>query len=116
MVDITSSGFNFIQGQTAVGFGSSDVVVRQVFVLGPNHLQADVSVAAGAALSSPDVSVFSGFQMATMTAGFHIAAATNGLPAPIPILTNVSPGLNGIYAAAIVSLYGTNLTAANATP
>jgi uncharacterized protein (TIGR03437 family) len=116
MVDITGSGFNFIQGQTAVGFGSSDIVVRQVFVLGPNHLQADVSVAAGAALSSPDVSVFSGFQMATATAGFHIATATNGLPAPIPILTNVSQGLNGAYAGATVSLYGTNLTASGSTP
>ena len=116
MVDITSSGFNFIQGQTAVGFGSSDIVVRQVFVLGPNHLQADVSVAAGAVLASPDVSVFSGFQMATATAGFHIAAALNGLPAPIPILTNALPGLNGAYAGATVSLYGTNLTASGATP
>ncbi len=116
MVDITGSGFNFIQGQTVVGFGTSDIVVRQVFVLGPNHLQADVSVAAGAALSSPDVSVFSGFQMATATAGFHIATATNGLPAPVPILTNVLPGLTGVYAGATVSLYGTNLTAGNAVP
>ena len=116
MVDIATSGFNFVQGQTAVGFGSSDIVVRQVFVVGPNHLQADVSVAAGAVLSSPDVSVFSGFQMATATAGFHIAAATNGLPAPIPILSNALPGLNGAYAGATVSLYGTNLTAGNASP
>jgi uncharacterized protein (TIGR03437 family) len=112
MVDITTSGFNFIQGQTGIGFGTSDIVVRQVFVLGPNHLQADVSVATGAVLSSPDVSVFSGFQMTTATAGFHIAAATNGLPAPIPILTNALPGLNGAYSGATVSLYGANLTAA----
>jgi len=116
MVDITGSGFNFVAGQTAVGFGTSDIVVRQVFVLGPNHLQADVSVAAGAALSSPDVSVFSGFEMATATAGFHITTAINGLPTPVPILTNATPGLNGIYAGATVSLYGTNLVAGNTTP
>jgi uncharacterized protein (TIGR03437 family) len=116
MVDITGSGFNFSQGQTAVGFGSSDIVVRQVFVLGPNHLQADISVTGGAVISSPDVSVFNGFQMATAIAGFHIATATNGLPAPVPILTNALPGLNGAYAGATVSLYGTNLTAGNAIP
>jgi uncharacterized protein (TIGR03437 family) len=116
MVDITGSGFSFVGGQTEVGFGTSDIVVRQVFVLGPNHLQADISVAAGAVLSSPDVSIFSGFQMATATAGFHITAAVNGLPAPIPILTNALPGLNGAYAGAIVSLYGSNLAVANATP
>jgi uncharacterized protein (TIGR03437 family) len=117
VVDITGSGFSFVAGQTAVGFGSGDIVVRQVFVLGPNHLQADVSIAGGAVLSSPDVSVFSGFQMATRTAGFHITAPVNGQPEPIPVLTNALPGLNGAYAGAVVSLYGTNLTAtASATP
>jgi uncharacterized protein (TIGR03437 family) len=115
MIDITGSGFSFVAGQTAVGFGTSDIVVRRVFVLGPNHLQADVSVAAGAVLASPDVSIFSGFQMATATAGFHIAAAVNGLPAPVPVLTNALPGLNGAYAGATVSLYGVNL-AATANP
>ena len=116
MVDITGSGFNFVMGQTSVGFGTSDVVVRRVFVLGPNHLQADVSVAPGAVLASPDVSVFSGFQMATATAGLHITAAVNGLPAAIPTLTNALPGLNGSYAGAIVGLYGANLASASATP
>jgi uncharacterized protein (TIGR03437 family) len=116
MVDITSSGFNFVAGQTAIGFGTSDIVVRQVFVLGPNHLQADVSIASGAALSSPDVSVFIGFQMATAIAGFHITTSVNGLPAPIPILTNAIAGLTGAYAGATVSLYGANLTVGNTTP
>jgi uncharacterized protein (TIGR03437 family) len=116
MVDIVGSGFNFAAGETAVGFGTSDVVVNQVFVLGPNHLQADVSVAAAAALSNPDVSVFSGFQMATAKAGFHITAAVAGLPEPIPTLTNALPGLTGSYAGAVVGLYGSNLAAANAAP
>ncbi len=113
MVEITGSGFNFVSGQTAVGFGTSDIVVRQVFVLGPNHLLADVSVAQGAVLSSPDVSVFSGFQMATAPAGFHISAAVKGLPATVPLLTNALPGLTGAYAGATVSLYGSNLAVPN---
>jgi uncharacterized protein (TIGR03437 family) len=113
VVDITGSGFNFVQGQTAVGFGTSDVMVRQVFVLGPNHLQVDVSVAPGAALSNPDVSVFSGFQTATQPAGFHVTPAAVGLPAAIPALTNALPGLNGAYAGAIIALYGSNLNVPN---
>jgi uncharacterized protein (TIGR03437 family) len=117
MVDIASTGFSFVPGQTAVGFGSADISVRQVFVLGPNHVQADVSVASGAVLSSPDVSLFSGFQTATRTAGFHITAAVSGQPEPVPVLTNALPGLNGVYAGAIVALYGSNLMAsATATP
>lgn len=111
MIDIQGTGFNFVQGQTTVGFGTSDVSIRQIYVLGPNHLRVDVSVAAGAALSSPDVSVFSGFQMATATAAFHITAALSGLPAPIPTLTNALPGLTNSYAGAVVSLYGSNLAA-----
>lgn len=116
MVDITGSGFSFAAGQVAVGFGTSDITVRQVFVLGPNHLQADVSVSPGAALSASDVSVFNGFQMATATASMQITAAVNGLPAPVPVLTNALPGLTGVYAGAVVSLYGTNLSAGGATP
>lgn len=80
MIDITGAGWNLVAGQTTVGFGTSDIVAGQVFVLGPNHLQVDVSVASGADLSNPDVSVFSGFQMATATAAFHITAPVNGLP------------------------------------
>jgi len=116
MVDIMSTGFAFAPGQTAVGFGTTDVVVRSVFVLGPNHVQVDVSVAPGAALSNPDVSVVAGFQIATAPAGFQITAAVPGLPAAIPVLTNALPGLTGSYAGAIASLYGSNLAAANATP
>ncbi len=116
MVDITGSGFNFVSGQTTVGFGTSDIVVRQVFVLDANHVRADVSVAPGAALSSPDVSVFSGFQLATAVAGFRITPAVVGLPTPLPVLTNALPGLNGAYAGAVVSLYGANLSAGNAAP
>lgn len=116
VVDITGVGFNFLASQPAVGFGSSDIVVRRIFVLGPNHLQVDVSVAPGSVLSSPDVSVITGFQMATAPAGFHITAHVNGLPAPIPVLTNALPGLTGSYAGAVVSMYGNNLSAENATP
>jgi uncharacterized protein (TIGR03437 family) len=115
-VDITGTGFAFTPGLTTVGFGTTDVVVRQVFVLGPNHLKANVSIAPGAALSNPDVSVISGFQMATAAAGLQITAPAAGLPAAIPILTNVLPGLTGSYAGAVVALYGNNLLASNAAP
>jgi hypothetical protein len=109
MVEITTSGFAFQPGQVTVGFGTTDVVVRRVFVLGPNRLQADVSVAAGAALSNPDISIVSGFQIATAPAGFQITPSVPGQPNTIPVLTNYVPGLNGAYAGATVSLPGNNL-------
>jgi uncharacterized protein (TIGR03437 family) len=115
-VDITGTDFQFADGQVSAGFGTSDVTVRKIFVLDANHLQADVSVAPGAALSDPDVSVFNGFRMATATAGFHVTAPVADLPAPIPILFNALPGLNGAYAGAIVSVYGTNLAGPDGAP
>lgn len=116
MVDITGSGFSFAQSAASIGFGTSDVLVQQIYVLSPNHVQVDVSVAPGAALSTSDVTAISGFQFATAPAAFQIAAATPGLPAPYPVLFNGLPGLTGSYAGAIVSLYGANLAAPNAAP
>jgi len=116
VVDITGSGFTFTAGSATIGFGTSDISVQRVFVLSPNHVQVDVSVSPNAALSNPDVSAIAGFQVATQTAGFQITAPVQGLPAAYPVLFNASPGLNGAYAGAVVSLYGSNLAAPNLTP
>ncbi|HKD05919.1 MAG TPA: IPT/TIG domain-containing protein [Bryobacteraceae bacterium] len=115
MVDITGTGFTFAPGRVSLGFGTSDITVRRVYVLSQAHIQADVSIAPGAALSNPDVSLMSGFQLATVTAGFQITAAVPNLPAAVPSLFNAITGLNGSYAGAIVSLYGRNLAVPNGT-
>ncbi len=116
MVDITGTGFNFTPGLTSVGFGTTDIVVRRVFVLSPNHLQADISVSPNAALSNPDVSIVAGFQLATLSSGFQIAPAIPGLPAPVPILENALVGLTGSYAGATVAMYGSNLAVPGTAP
>jgi uncharacterized protein (TIGR03437 family) len=116
LIDITGTGFNFTAGLTTAGFGSSDILVRHIFVLSPSHLQVDVAVAPNAALSTSDVSVIAGFQLATASSAFQITAAQPGLPSAVSTLINAVPGLNGSYPGAIVSLYGTNLATANATP
>ncbi len=116
MVEINTAGFTFSPGQVVVGFGTSDIVVRRVFVLGPNRLQVNVSVAPGAALSNPDASVISGFQMATAVSGFQITPAQPGAPAVIPVFSNSQPGLTGTYAGALVTVNGTNLTTPGTQP
>lgn len=116
MVDITATGVTFVPGLTTIGFGTTDIAVQHVYVLSPTHVQADVVVSANAALSNPDVSVISGFEIATAPAIFKIAAAAPGLPNPYPVLFNSLQGLTGSYAGAIVSLYGSNLAAPNNTP
>jgi uncharacterized protein (TIGR03437 family) len=115
-VDIVGTGLALTSGLTTVGFGTTDALVRQVFVLSPNHLKANVWIAPNAALSNPDVSVISGFRTATASAGFRIAAPVTGLPVAVPIIANALPGLTGSYAGAVIALYGSNLATPGATP
>src|SRR6185437_15245625 len=65
------------------------------------------------ALSNPDVSVISGFQVATIPAGFQITPPVAGLPEVIPTLVNGLPGLTGAYPGAVVSIFGSNLSPGN---
>jgi len=116
LVDITGTGFDFTAGLTTVGFGTTDIQVQKIFVLSPGHVVVDVVVASNAALSTPDVSVMAGFQLATAPAGFQITASQPNLPVVAPDLPNALPGLTGSYAGAIASLYGSFLTAPGATP
>jgi len=111
MIDITGTGFSFVQGQTTVGFGTSDILVQRIFVLSPTHIQVDVFVSAKAALSTSDITVTSAFQVATLPASFQIVAPVASMPEPYPDLVNafIGSGITGAYPGAIVSLYGTSM-------
>ncbi len=115
-VDIVVSGMTLAAGQTTVGFGTPDILVRRIFVISPTHAIADVSVAGAAAQTASDVNVISGFQIATSSGAFTVLAPVAGQPAPVPILPNGVSGLIGSYAGATVSLYGQNMAAPNGTP
>ena len=116
MIDVTGINTSFVQGQTTVGFGSSDVFVRRVWVLGPTHLQADVYIPASAAQTSSEVSVFTGFQSAVQPYGFQITAPNPRLPVASPLLANTAPGQTAIYPGATVSVSGTNLSQGSVIP
>jgi uncharacterized protein (TIGR03437 family) len=116
IVDVTATGITFIDGAASLGFGTPDILVRRVFVLSPTHILADVSILPGAAQTASDVSVLSGFQIATASAAFQVTAPVPGRPAAVPLLFNGISGLTGSYAGAVVSMYGRNLAASNAAP
>ena len=116
VIDITAMGISLADGLTDAGFGTPDILVRRVFVVSPGHVRVDVSILPGAAQTSSDVSIISGFQMATAPGSFQVTAPVQGLPAAFPILTNGITGLTGSYAGAIIAMYGRNLTASGANP
>jgi uncharacterized protein (TIGR03437 family) len=114
MIDITGSNTQFVDGQTTVGVGSSDITVRRVWVLSPNHLWADVAVAPNAAAGAYTATVLTGFQLAPQQFAFQVlsgvAGAATNRPNIVLAPANATPGQASIYAGASVSLSGTNLS------
>src|ERR1035441_11131809 len=72
MVDITAQNTAFLDGQVTVGFGSDDIVVQRVWVLGPNRVQANVSIAANAVTDRKSTRLNSGFEVLSQVNTFQV--------------------------------------------
>ena len=70
LVDVAGVNTNFIDGQTIVGFGTSDAQVKKVTVLSPNHLQATVSI--NGFISTNSISVTTGLKIISQALGAQI--------------------------------------------
>jgi hypothetical protein len=77
VVDVVGTGTSFVDGQTIVGFGTSDVQVKKVTVLSPGHLQ--VLVTPNAFVSTGGISVTTGLGVISQALGNQITA-TNQAP------------------------------------
>ena len=113
MVDITTQNTAFVDGQVTVGFGSDDVAVQRVWVLGPTHLQANISVAANAATVGSEVSVISGFQVLSQPNSFQVLPRNSSLPV-ISAVSNANTAQQTIYPGVFASVYGVNLALSSA--
>ena len=109
MVEINGTNTNFADGQTTIGFGSSDVFVRRLWVLSPTHAYANVTVTPQAAVGAKMASAISGFQVFSQAAAFQTTAAIPLQPVVFPQLTNFFWAPSGVYPGAIATLSGTNL-------
>ena len=108
-IDITAANTNFVNGQVSVGFGTSDVTVRRVWVLSANHLAVNVVVAPNATVGASEVSVISGFQVMSQPAAFQIQPVNPASPA-IAFVVNGATNLPGPFnPLGYVTLYGSNL-------
>lgn len=72
LVEITANGFQLTDGLARLGFSSSDVTVRRVWVTGPNRLLANVSVGAQVNPGSLAVTLVNGLQMTTQAAALTV--------------------------------------------
>lgn len=113
VVKITGRGAHF-GSNTIVGFGTSDVVTRQVDVLNPSELRAVVTVGPNATPGLFPVSVVSGLEVAVLRAGFEIAARPSLVDRQPKLrfngLINAATGQPEISPGVLASLFGERLT------
>lgn len=92
LVTINGVNTNFVAGQVSVGFGTSDVLVNNVWVVSPTQVLANVTVSPNAALGNSELSVISGFQVMTQPFAFQIQQANPALPEIAWPVVNASTG------------------------
>jgi uncharacterized protein (TIGR03437 family) len=108
VVDITTQNTAFVDGQVTIGFGSDDIAVQRVWVLGPNHLQANISIAGDAVAASSEVSVIAGFEVLWQSNAFQVLPKNPSLPV-IAAVSNANTAQQTIYPGVFASIYGVNL-------
>jgi uncharacterized protein (TIGR03437 family) len=110
MIEISATNMTFVSGQTRVGFGSSDVVVKDLWVVSPTLARANVYVMPNAPQALTLVSLVSGFQMASLPSGFHVQAPAGG-PTLNSDVVNATIAQAPIYPGASAILTVANLPA-----
>jgi uncharacterized protein (TIGR03437 family) len=108
-IDITTTNTNFINGQVTLGFGTSDISVRRVWVLSPTHLVADIVVAYNATPGPAAVNVISGFQVIP-PAAFEIQPASGALPTLALPVYNAITWATTLHAGDYASVFGSGLS------
>jgi hypothetical protein len=109
MVTITAINTNFVAGQVGVGFGTTDILVNNVWVLSPTQLVVNVTLPPGANLGASEISVISGFQVMSQPFAFQIQPANPALPSIAWPAINASTG-GAINPGAFASLFPANGT------
>jgi hypothetical protein len=103
VIQISGNNTNF-NSQTTVGFGSSDIVVKQIFLVNPGLLQVNISVNAQAPSTTSSVTVTTGLQSTTQTLYFQITAPVpNQVTMRAPVL-DASTGSVGTPAGAAANI------------
>lgn len=95
-LDISGSGVSFVDGQEVVGFGSSDIAVKKVWVTNRGHLRLNVSVSPLAQGGPVTLTVISGLQLVTLTGTVQIQPFTSGTQTLRAPVTNLLTGLDGV--------------------
>ena len=96
MIEVDGFNTNFADGQTVIGFGSSDVAVRRTWIIDRGKALLNISVNSGATAGLVTVTAATGVQTVTLNAGLQILpAASEQISLRAPVL-NLATGLPGV--------------------
>ena len=102
---------HFADGQTVIGFGSSDISVRGQWVVGPQMVILNLSVDPAAQPGTTYITVATGLEIVTAANMLNVAAASpNQVSLKVPIV-NAITGLTGVPAGGTALIATTGLPA-----
>lgn len=114
-IDIEGVNTDFVSGLMSVGFGSTDVLVRGLWVLSPTHALVDVQLAASAPPGALTATVMSGFQVFSQANAFQITGPSASLPVVDPGVVNAIWQPSGVFPGSRATVSGVNLGGSQAS-
>jgi len=105
LVTIDTTSLSLGNGYAGLGFGTSDVLVRQVWVVSSTRLLASVSVASTAAQSTTNATLTNGLYSVTQPQVFATTTAAEHTLSMSSSVVNASTGGKAVYPGSAVSLY-----------
>jgi len=96
-IEINAPNANFVSGQVAIGFGTSDIVVKRVAVASPSRLIAQVQIRQTAPVRTYDLTIHHGLQVITQPAALTV---TEGTAAPAAVSPKTPNSVTGLATAA----------------
>lgn len=126
VLDLTGTNVDFIVSGLQLGFGTSDIVVRRVWLLSAQHAQVAITVSPTAPLGLTTLTLSAGLQLVESPLSFQVTAASPlpwvqtsgaepgslipGLPDPYPFVLPIenvpSSATAGSFGAAVVTVGG----------
>ena len=109
VLELNGTGTSFVDGTVSVGFGSSDVIVKKLWVVSPTRLLAQVQVAAQAVPGPVSVTVVNGLQSISAGSLLIVPAAARSLVVS-PASVNPATGVVSAPAGNLVVLLSSSFT------
>ncbi len=104
MVTISGANTHFADGQTSVGFGTSDITVRRVWVVNSQLLVLNVTAGAGASPGPFNVTVKTGLEIVTLPAAVSVGAASSSQTSLRAPVVNTVTDLAGVPIGGLLAL------------